>query len=676
MTGLAPISDATPVGANSASAASSGVQAAGSQRPADFSSVLNSTANTPRTTQGETPGKSVPTAQTNSTHSQKTQTTQTNSQANPQAPAAPARVNVPAAVPVLISSALTAGASTPIPPPVLTATSASPNLKSAESGSTPVANAAVAAEATEAATAPEPAAKPTPTRMATPTPMPVAAPDVQLVDATESEIASAEPPATTVGTDDLSTAQTETSQIGSISGDVNNPVNAAGDSSAAQPMINAEQNAPLAARPEIVATILSAVAIAAAGNRAPMDPAPSVASQSGSWLQDPAQRHSETSTSTSAAASTDKPATTPELAPKLVPLQTVLPAQLPATNEAPSVQSGAHNHETAQSSAAETSLPANGAAANFSLQKAISDAHDKLVQAIDANLQAEISAAPTKAIGPANPANGGGENAAGQNPQNPSFNSSAQDLLQQCGDAAAGIAPIPSGNASEMVALSASSSPSTVVKTAGLPGPATDASLRIVPDASQLATNAPTTPTPPPTGGAGASTPRPGPPLPSPLPPALPQSLNDVAKASELYQRVGGSEMHVAMETDLLGAVDLRATMHQSALTATIGVQRADVQALLSNELPALQHALAEKNFHVEQISVLNNSVGGRAGSSGQQDAPAQSQNPFAPRAAYAPIAAELGATAGSAEDLRAITSASAMAHAWSDDGGRISVHV
>jgi len=149
-----------------------------------------------------------------------------------------------------------------------------------------------------------------------------------------------------------------------------------------------------------------------------------------------------------------------------------------------------------------------------------------------------------------------------------------------------------------------------------------------------------------------------------------------VAKASELYQRVGGSEMHVAMETDLLGAVDLRATMHQSALTATIGVQRADVQALLSNELPALQHALAEKNFHVEQISVLNNSVGGRAGSSGQQDAPAQSQNPFAPRAAYAPIAAELGATAGSAEDLRAITSASAMAHAWSDDGGRISVHV
>ena len=67
------------------------------------------------------------------------------------------------------------------------------------------------------------------------------------------------------------------------------------------------------------------------------------------------------------------------------------------------------------------------------------------------------------------------------------------------------------------------------------------------------------------------------------LPSSLPTSLNDVVQASRLYQRVGGAEMHIAMDTDLLGWIDLRAVIHQSGLTATIGVQHADVQALLSS---------------------------------------------------------------------------------------------
>src|SRR6202035_4140418 len=61
---------------------------------------------------------------------------------------------------------------------------------------------------------------------------------------------------------------------------------------------------------------------------------------------------------------------------------------------------------------------------------------------------------------------------------------------------------------------------------------------------------------------------------------------------------------------DLLGSIDLRAVVHQSTLTATIGVQRADVQILLANDLPALQHALSEQSLHVQQISVLGGSAG------------------------------------------------------------------
>jgi len=114
-----------------------------------------------------------------------------------------------------------------------------------------------------------------------------------------------------------------------------------------------------------------------------------------------------------------------------------------------------------------------------------------------------------------------------------------------------------------------------------------------------------------------------------PIPPQmLPGSLNDVVHASELYQRVGGAEMHISMQTDVLGSIDLRAALHQSGLTATIGVQRSDVQALLSNDLPSLQHTLSDKSFRIDQISVLSGSVGNKLDLGGQrhQQAPQQSQ--------------------------------------------------
>ncbi|MGH9573443.1 MAG: flagellar hook-length control protein FliK [Candidatus Acidiferrales bacterium] len=101
--------------------------------------------------------------------------------------------------------------------------------------------------------------------------------------------------------------------------------------------------------------------------------------------------------------------------------------------------------------------------------------------------------------------------------------------------------------------------------------------------------------------------------------PSLPRSLNDVNQAARLYQQVGRAEMHISMDTDALGSIDLRAVVHQGSLSATIGVQRADVQTLLVNELPALQHSLAEKNFQVNHISVLAGSIGSGANPDGQK---------------------------------------------------------
>lgn len=352
----------------------------------------------------------------------------------------------------------------------------------------------------------------------------------------------------------------------------------------------------------------------------------------------------------------------------------VPPTAVTATTAATSARNNQDSRPISQAISAGTTS-ANSSAVTGSLQRTITDARDKLVQAIEATLQAEISAAPAKAISSAESASAGNGNLGQQNSANLSPNSNAQDLLKQYADGA-GVAASQSGNSGQLNEASANNSVGAAAKAVALAGPALEPAARVTADPAPQGVTIATAPANAQSGSTNspsASTARPEPP-PQPLPQSLPQSLSDVAKASELYQRVGGSEMHIAMETDLLGAVDLRATMHQSALTATIGVQRADVQALLSNELPALQHTLAEKNFHIEQISVLNNSVGDRAGSGGQQQAPAQNQNPSAPHGGYLPTAAGLGAN--KSEDMRVSAGASSMAQAWSGQIGRISVHV
>jgi len=641
MTGLAPISNAPAVGANSAAGANSGAQSAAGQGPSDFSSVLHATANVPQTAPAETSDKSGVAAQPNSNRPPKAPSSQT----NPPTPIVPARVNVPAAVPVL-PLPVHVGA-TPAPPP--------PPVPPAADGSLNQSQAVAASEAAQA---------------------------VSATDAAASKIASAAAPATTIGANDSISEQTNATKTDSLNGNVN----ASGDLSAGQSAPNAEESAALAAETEAAATISSAVALAATGERSEAGSAPVDSSQADAAKAGSAQQDSGPSNATPGTTSSAKPAATPEVSPMLDLPQTVLPVEIPAAPKASVVQTvplapsaaassvrGQNGRPITQAAAADA-VPANVTAANASLQKAISDARDKLVQAIDANLQAEISAAPTKAISSVNPANGESGNPAGQNPASSSFNSSAQDLLKQFSETATGVAASASGNSTDQDALGAITSPSAVEKAAALVLATVDPVVHVMPDVSQQTAGSAATATPPPqtVTTTSASVARPAPPPPSPLPQPLPQSLSDVAKASELYQRVGGSEIHVAMETDLLGAVDLRATMHQSTFSATIGVQRADIQALLSNELPALQHALSDKNLHVDQISVLNNSVGGRSGSGGQQEAPAQ--NPFAPRGGYTPNT--MGATTSRGEDMRVNTAAPSLALLRSDDGGRISVHV
>jgi Flagellar hook-length control protein FliK len=652
MTGFAPTLNADAVGASTGAVARSAVSREGSQRPSDFSAALAATGNTrqaaPQTVKAETPDQAVSGSQTNSDRSQKASTRPANpgrqiSSPHANANVAPSAPAMPAAVATTLSP-LTTGVSP-------TATAA-PGFSPAGSAASDNANIAASSGAVSSALVQV-------VNSADSTQAAV----ISTVDESEGNISSPSQ-AGAVATSGFVVANAATTHSGTLEG----LAIGAGLSSATQFTEDTGESAEMSAESEVAAMITSATGPVAAGKNSQANP-----SEGGS----------SSATATSATTSVAKDATTPESIAKLEMAQTgligqssvapqkIVAQQGPAPAAAPAAFDN-RDGRTAPQPATSATVQANATAASAGLQKAFSDAHDKLVQQIGARLQAEIVAEPTKAISGANASNGGSGNLPEQNLQNPSFNSNMQNSLKQSDDVATGIALDQSEDSGDDAETIAGNSGAAAMKAAGLLASANEPAVRILQDASQQAAGMAAPPaTSQPATTSSATPSRPDAP-PQSLPQSLPPSLNDVMKASEMYQRVGGSEMHVAMETDLLGAVDLRAAMHQSALTATIGVQRADVQALLSNELPALQHALAEKNFHVDQISVLNNSVGDRAGSHGQQETPAR--NPFAPRAELTPGVAASGTK--DTEDQRPSSVRPPTERGWSNERGRISVHV
>jgi len=68
--------------------------------------------------------------------------------------------------------------------------------------------------------------------------------------------------------------------------------------------------------------------------------------------------------------------------------------------------------------------------------------------------------------------------------------------------------------------------------------------------------------------------------------------------------RGGQTEMRIEMQSDSLGGVELRARMAGDQVGAAIVVERHDIHSALSNELPALHSALAEKNLRVQTLSI------------------------------------------------------------------------
>jgi len=69
------------------------------------------------------------------------------------------------------------------------------------------------------------------------------------------------------------------------------------------------------------------------------------------------------------------------------------------------------------------------------------------------------------------------------------------------------------------------------------------------------------------------------------------------------------SEMHIAMQTDKLGAVELHARVTGEQVGAAIMVEKREAHAALAVELPSLQQALSEKSLQVQSVVLLQGAV-------------------------------------------------------------------
>jgi len=309
-------------------------------------------------------------------------------------------------------------------------------------------------------------------------------------------------------------------------------------------------------------------------------------------------------------------------------------------------------------------LPPNALAAPIAdAKKAVSTAREAIIQQIGARLPAFLNGQESNPAVAASARGTIGDKPSGSDSRRAATDSNSQNAANNASNAIAAFSASQSTGASEGPQKNQPGDPAAAAKSAEVTTAAPAAAQHVPVDVAAQPTE-PVTPT-------NASRPEsPGAPLEShalPNPATVPAAFSSVVQASQLYQRVGGAEMRIAMQTDLLGAIELHTVVHQSTFSATIGVQRAEVQSLLSSDLPALQHALAQQKLQVQQISVHDNSVGSRAGQGGGGD-PQHSPKPaFTPAVPMAETGLRSGdQTSSSTRELLA----------GGEYGAQISIHV
>jgi flagellar hook-length control protein FliK len=134
-------------------------------------------------------------------------------------------------------------------------------------------------------------------------------------------------------------------------------------------------------------------------------------------------------------------------------------------------------------------------------------------------------------------------------------------------------------------------------------------------------------------GGLVHSAPAPDPSSP-PAFPGMEAAASRIVNNAQLVQAAGHSEMRIAMDSDKLGAVELRARMIGDVVGAAITVEKREAHAVLAVELPALQQALSDKQLRIEQVTLLHGSFSATTGDAG---ASTRQEERSAPQATMTP---------------------------------------
>ncbi|MGH9328283.1 MAG: flagellar hook-length control protein FliK [Terriglobia bacterium] len=85
-----------------------------------------------------------------------------------------------------------------------------------------------------------------------------------------------------------------------------------------------------------------------------------------------------------------------------------------------------------------------------------------------------------------------------------------------------------------------------------------------------------------------------------------PFGATGAVSSASLLQAQGRTAMHVSLQTESLGPLELHAILDGGKVGASIAVVNHEAHTVLTNELPALQQVLSEQNLRVEHLSVLS----------------------------------------------------------------------
>ena len=104
---------------------------------------------------------------------------------------------------------------------------------------------------------------------------------------------------------------------------------------------------------------------------------------------------------------------------------------------------------------------------------------------------------------------------------------------------------------------------------------------------------------------------------PVPLSTGADEAASRMVSSAKLLEAAGHSEMHVAMGTDKLGGIEVRARMVGDEIGAAITVEKREAHQILAVELPALQQELSDKQIRFQQVTLLHGTLSSTTGDGG-----------------------------------------------------------